>query len=126
MKKASVTKSITKLSKLYPKVGRLNGWLSDHAHWGYDAHIKTILDVAPGHVMKASSLFKGASYIALVAYSDVFVKTISEELGEYVAWEVVSKELDVSGNIAGFNFESEYEYLRKILLPFYPDISNLG
>ena len=120
-----MTKSITRLSKRYPKVGRLNGWLSNHAHWGYDAHIKAISE-KPGYAIKASTLFKGCSYVALIAFTEFFVKILSEELEDYVAWEVVSKELGTGDNVAGFNFEDECEILKSMFLPFYPDIGKLG
>lgn len=125
IKNTSVTKSITKVSKKYPKAGRLNGWLSNHAHWGYDAHVKTIVDV-PGQVMKSSSLFKGCAYIALIVFSDLFVKVMSAEVGDYIASKTVSLELESRSGLEDFDFDHEYVKLKEMLIPFYPDLTKLG
>ena len=119
-----VTKSITYISKLYNKVGRLNGWLSNHAHWSYEAHIKAIFE-KPGFIMQASPMFKGCSYITLVIFSDLFLQIISNELKEFIDWETVSKEIEFKNEIRDFNFEQEAETLKNLLKPFYPDICNL-
>ena len=120
----SVTKSITHISKLYPRLGRLNGWLSKHAHWNYDAHIKAILET-PGSVIISSHLFKGCSYFALIIFSELFFKIISEELKEFIDWDEVSKKLELQDKDQDFNFGQESEALKKLLEPFYPDLNKL-
>ena len=60
----SATKSITQIAKCFPTLGRLYGWLSKHAHWSFDAHIKAAFD-SPGMIMMASSQFKSCAYVVL-------------------------------------------------------------
>jgi hypothetical protein len=42
VKRRRAQTSISDLSRLYLGAGRLYGWLSEHSHWAYDAHIKVL------------------------------------------------------------------------------------
>ena len=125
IKTTSATKSITHFSKQYPKLGRLNGWLSSHAHWAYDGHIKVMFE-RPGYTMKASYMFKGCAYVALIVYTDLFRQILSKELKEFINWDVVSETLDVHQGAKNFDFKKEFDDLRVLFENFYPDISKLG
>jgi hypothetical protein len=71
IRSVSATKAITHLGRINSAAGRLYGWLTAHAHWQYEAHIKAwSLDGDNGNVRLAttfaSSEFKARS-LALVA-----------------------------------------------------------
>ncbi|NET91653.1 MAG: hypothetical protein F6K45_26960, partial [Kamptonema sp. SIO1D9] len=70
--------AISAVKGVSPLSGRLYGWLSKHAHWHYDAHIKTIQEVE-GYVLHASRTFKLCSYLGLICLTRSILE-ISEGL----------------------------------------------
>lgn len=42
IRKTSATRAIGRLTEICPAAGRLYGWLSAHAHWAYEGHIKAM------------------------------------------------------------------------------------
>jgi hypothetical protein len=63
------------LKPLLPGVGRLYGWLSDHAHWNYEAHVKSIVYKKKllGHLF-ASAYFRATSLLISLIITDIFLK----------------------------------------------------
>jgi hypothetical protein len=59
--------SLRALKSIHPAAGSFYGWLSAHAHWTYDAHIKAF-DQSPGRISMrlANPLYKGQALGALI------------------------------------------------------------
>ncbi|MER8481531.1 hypothetical protein [Mesorhizobium sp. M1322] len=73
----SATKSVGEASRVFPIVGRLYGWLSDHAHWAYSAHLKAITHKEDqSAAMLALSQFKAIAYAMLLALSEVYLRIV--------------------------------------------------
>lgn len=120
----SATKAISPISKHYPKIGRLNGWLSTHAHWGYDAHIKAAFD-SPGMVMMASSKFKACAYLALMKLSTELREVLADQLKDFIEWDIVDA-LDLKRRSAGgVILKDEITAVADIVVQFYPDIKSI-
>jgi len=64
--------SLRALRPLHPAAGKFYGWLSAHAHWTYDAHIKAFFH-QPGQIgmRLADPLYKGQALGALLVLFDV-------------------------------------------------------
>jgi hypothetical protein len=67
---SSATKAIGLLRKICPAAGELYGWLSDHAHWAYEAHVKA-MTVTEGRLtaLFATNLFKARSLALTILMS---------------------------------------------------------
>ena len=78
----SAQASIRTLKRVAPLAGRLYGWLSEHAHWKYDAHIKSFVIEGDGlgHLF-GSCTFKAVSLATSLAVTAVFVRFIQSLLG---------------------------------------------
>jgi hypothetical protein len=59
--------SLGAMKSIHPSAGRFYGWLSEHAHWAYDAHIKTFQysDKSIGMLL-ANPLYKGQALGAIL------------------------------------------------------------
>lgn len=125
IRSTSATKSITPIAKRYAKVGRLNGWLSDHAHWAYDAHIKAAFD-GDGMVLFANSAFKACAYAALIMFCDLYEKIAATELGDVIDWRAVTEVLASSKEAAAYTAQHEFEAIRVMIVSIYPDIDRIG
>ncbi|WJH41329.1 hypothetical protein N7E02_13025 [Aliirhizobium terrae] len=80
----AATKSIGVLNSNFPIVGRLYGWMSGHAHWGYDAHSKVITskDGFSGAWL-FNTEFKAIAYAMLIALTLVISQVGAVMLMEY-------------------------------------------
>lgn len=84
VQRLAATKSIGLLSTTFPIVGRLYGWMSNHAHWGYDAHYKVITsrDGFSGAWL-FNTEFKAIAYAMLIALTLVISEVGAAMLNEY-------------------------------------------
>ncbi len=80
----AATKSIGLLNANFPIAGRLYGWMSNHAHWGYDAHYKVITskDGFSGAWL-FNTEFKAIAYAMLIALTLVISQVGAVMLNEY-------------------------------------------
>jgi hypothetical protein len=64
--------SLKSLKSIHPASGRFYGWLSAHAHWAYDAHIKAFHH-SPGKIgmRLANPLYKGQALGALLVLFEI-------------------------------------------------------
>lgn len=64
--------SLRSLRSVHPAAGNFYGWLSAHAHWTYDAHIKAFFH-QPGQIgmRLADPLYKGQALGALLVLFDI-------------------------------------------------------
>ncbi|AVA23280.1 MULTISPECIES: hypothetical protein [unclassified Rhizobium] len=87
IKKTKTTKSIATTTAKFPQVGRLYGWMSDHAHWSYGAHMKVIVedDESATSALLASSEFKAIAYAMLIALTFLVSEIVASILGSYLA-----------------------------------------
>lgn len=68
----SATGAITDLKRVHPNAGEFYGWLSNHAHWAYDAHVKALdLKTERVGILLANSLYKITAFCALLVLLDV-------------------------------------------------------
>jgi hypothetical protein len=75
--KKSSTRCVGETTRDFPIVGRLYGWMSDHAHWAYSAHLKAITSIEEqSAAMFASSQFKAIAYAMLMVLSEVYLRII--------------------------------------------------
>lgn len=77
--------AITALKRVHRSAGRFNGWLSAHAHWAYDAHIKAF-DTSTDFIgiRLANCLFKAEALAAALVLFDIAEQAhghVFEELG---------------------------------------------
>ncbi len=73
----SATKSLGELKRYYVTSGEFYGWLSSHAHWKYDAHIKAFNFSADEFgTMLASCRFKIIAFAALIVFYDILIATL--------------------------------------------------
>lgn len=79
IQKTDATRTVGKLNAIVPVAGRLYGWLSDHAHWAYGAHIKA-MDFRDGRTASvfASSSFKMRALLLTGLMSQLAVKSLWE------------------------------------------------
>lgn len=110
IKGTKVTKAITQSSRSVPSIGRLYGWMSDHVHWEYSAHLKAITsrdDQAAA--LFASSEFKAIAYSMLIALTQIAVDVVDMTLEQYQElhsfakfqkWKGRGRELDPQQMIA--------------------------
>jgi hypothetical protein len=68
----SATQSIRSLRRVHSSTGRFYRWLSAHAHWAYDAHVKA-LDISAEAIgiRLANSLFKAQALVAALVLFDL-------------------------------------------------------
>ena len=80
----SASKAIGFLATKFSPSGRLYGWMSEHAHWNYDAHYKVIAskDEYSGAWL-FNHQFKAIAYAMLIALTQVIARVGSHVLGEY-------------------------------------------
>jgi len=73
----TTTKSLSSLKVLYPSSGEFYGWLSSHAHWKFEAHLKAF-DFSSDEfaTLLATHEFKLVAFAALVVLYDVFLKAL--------------------------------------------------
>jgi len=85
IQKESASKAIGWLAKSFPVVGRLYGWLSIHAHWAYEGHIKAWSQDKEGRLstLLTTSEFKARALILSVLLAQIaeriFVKLKGQE-----------------------------------------------
>jgi len=77
--------SIGSMKSIHPAAGRFYGWLSDHAHWTYDAHIKAF-KAAEGTIsmLLANSLYKAqalGAILVLFGIAQAAYRSLHETLG---------------------------------------------
>lgn len=78
IERKSATRAVGELTRLLPIAGRLYGWMSDHAHWAYSAHLKAITKKDnQSAAMLASSLFKAIGYSMLIVLSELYLRVVS-------------------------------------------------
>ncbi|MGX5736608.1 hypothetical protein [Bosea thiooxidans] len=84
IRSAQAQSSISSLKELYGSAGKVYGWMSDHAHWAYDAHIKSFdFDgVRLGH-MYASAAYKMKSLMLSLVVLDM-----AQAVHEYIFKEI--------------------------------------
>jgi hypothetical protein len=75
LSKIGAQASIGILKTVVPEAGRFYGWLSDHAHWKYDAHVKSITfkEERLAHVF-ASCHFKAISMAVSLVLAAILVR----------------------------------------------------
>lgn len=94
----SVTKSIGKAAKEYAGVGKFYGWLSDHAHWAYDAHVKVISAENGQSITRiANSEFKAIAYAALCVFTNIFIAIIENIYKEIIFVDMFKKKKEILG-----------------------------
>ncbi|HEV7255169.1 MAG TPA: hypothetical protein VGN97_18945 [Mesorhizobium sp.] len=72
------TKSVGEAARQFPFLGRLYGWMSEHAHWAYGAHLKAIThDEDRAGAMLASSEFKAIAYAMLIVLTEAYRKVVN-------------------------------------------------
>jgi hypothetical protein len=102
IRNTKTTKCIGRLSDQFSDVGKLYGWMSDHVHWDYRAHIKVITHNGDlSGAWSATSEFKAIAYAMLIALTffvfDVFSVIMNSytelsETEELPTW--LAKDLD--------------------------------
>lgn len=86
--KISATSSITKLKHVCSFAGKLYGWLSEHAHWDFDGHKKSVITRGKGYGhLFASTYFKAVVFCVMI----LFVQICFECL-----WTMLPSELRVT------------------------------
>jgi hypothetical protein len=87
----AATKSIGELKTVFLPAGQLYGWLSNHAHWAYEAHSKVYVRETKWHRhVLADSTLKAKSLIVVLIICELAIKmwkTITEETLGPDAWE---------------------------------------
>jgi hypothetical protein len=68
----SATQSIRSLTRVHQSTGRFYRWLSAHAHWAYDAHVKAV-DISRDviGIRLADPLFKAQALVAALVLFDL-------------------------------------------------------
>jgi hypothetical protein len=94
----SATHSIGRLKVVYPTAGRYYHWLSEHSHWAYNAHVKT-LSSSEGLIeaLGASCGYKAASLLATLICLDCCLAAFEAVFGDKVAKFHVLKRLKSGG-----------------------------
>lgn len=80
----SVRHCVTISTREIPSIGRLYGWMSNHAHWNHRAQLKS-LTMMGGYssVMLASAEFKAIAYCSILITTDVYLKTVNQIIQSY-------------------------------------------
>ena len=75
IKTTSASKAVSELRNLVPGAGRLYGWLSQHAHWAYEGHVKA-MDFQERQLvsMFASTTFKAKSLALTIVMSIISIQ----------------------------------------------------
>lgn len=103
VKAVSATKSVGLLSKEFAEVGRLYGWMSNHVHWEYDAHVKVVTTDGTFHgAFFANSEFKAISYAMLTALTFIVFKVFAAIISSYPELEEVVRTRGWLGQEAEF------------------------
>jgi hypothetical protein len=91
------TKSLSSLKVLYPSSGEFYGWLSSHAHWKFEAHLKAF-DFSSEEIatLLATREFKLVAFAALVVFYDVFLKALETIRTSPTKAEAEKPNIDVS------------------------------
>ncbi|WP_027682562.1 hypothetical protein [Rhizobium leguminosarum] len=100
VQKLPATKSIGVLSIKSPAAGRLYGWMSDHAHWGYEAHYKVITsENGFSEAWLFNHQFKAIAYAMLIALTVILTQVAYYILQEY-------RELEDTSEFKLWNYQS--------------------
>ncbi len=96
IQKESATRAIGSLAKSCPIAGRLYGWLSVHAHWAYEGHIKAWHTDEEGQLsaLFASPEFKARSLCLAVLIAVIAEKTFTA-LKEPLVSDILAKQDDI-------------------------------
>lgn len=121
--KISATKSIGAISKTRARWGKLYGWMSNHAHWGLDAHVKVM--TTTNETMLASQKFKACSYIVLwalvIEIKSFFILRLSEVMHIKTVERFKSSDfLELQRSI-----QLEFDLIIPEILRLYPDLIDL-
>jgi len=90
VQKVSATRAISSLKSEIETAGLFYGWLSQHAHWHFDAHKKVVISKEGklGHLY-ASSYFKAILFSVMLIMTDLYFQILqaicSKELEELKA-----------------------------------------
>lgn len=84
IQKTQTTKCLGTAAAKFRTIGRLYGWMSDHVHWGYNAHVKVITakDGFSGAWL-ATPDFKATAYAMLIALTAIVFELVITLLGDY-------------------------------------------
>ncbi|PZM09579.1 hypothetical protein [Rhizobium tubonense] len=84
IKRTPTTKCIGPTTSKFSSFGRLYGWMSDHVHWDYEAHIKVITKNGEfTGAWSATSQFKAIAYAMLIALASLVFEVFRYLLGLY-------------------------------------------
>lgn len=85
VQKTQTTKCMGITAAKFRTVGRLYGWMSDHVHWGYNAHAKVITSNDDGYsgAWLATPQFKATAYAMLIALTAIAYELVIALLGNY-------------------------------------------
>jgi hypothetical protein len=125
IRRKSATRSVGEVSRVFLIAGRFYGWLSDHAHWAYSAHVKAITfkDEYSG-AMFASSLFKAIAYAMLLVLCEVYLRVFDSISNNYQSKELSSVRKEWSIAARQFKPEAGVEKIAR-LSDSSPDVLSL-
>jgi hypothetical protein len=104
VRKTQTTKCIGSLSKKFSDVGKLYGWMSNHVHWDYEAHIKVVTnDGTFDGALSATSEFKAIAYAMLIALAYLLLNVFNSLMSEYS--ELAAAGLPSTGLIKESDFD---------------------
>jgi hypothetical protein len=114
IQKESATKAIGWLAKSSPVAGRLYGWLSVHAHWAYEGHIKAWATDDEGRlsVLFATPEFKARSLALGILLSVVaeraFIGLKSDAISKALSMKDEAKSIKI--DIEKFDVEDPFSF----------------
>lgn len=114
-KKVSATKSVGIANADFPMIGRLYGWMSNHAHWAYDAHVKVItsMDGFSGAWL-FTTRFKAIGYAMLIAVTSLITQVAASLFAEYPELADTKELKDWESERSGFAFVSMIEKIYEL------------
>lgn len=80
----SASRAITSLKSEICFAGKLYGWLSNHVHWAFDGHKKSMISRGEGEIghCLASSYFKALIFSVMILFSKLYIDVIWALYGE--------------------------------------------
>jgi hypothetical protein len=86
VKNTSAQSSISDLKKISSGAGRLYGWMSEHAHWAYNAHIKSMFFSPRLGLQMASYEYRAKNYALLIILTVISAKSFMNLSGTFSKW----------------------------------------
>jgi hypothetical protein len=88
----SASRAIASLKLKFCFAGKLYGWLSNHVHWAFDGHRKSMISMGEGFGhLKASSYFKAVIFAVMILFSKLYID---------VLWVLYAEQLSMSPTIS--------------------------